>query len=306
MLPIARSPLACARLAGALAISLMVAGCVTAAGKGDPATPGATPTTPPTPSVVPSQPSGPSSAAGFYLRATRTQALAPQYTFNWLAVATISDGKFIDGMIAIPMIYPGPLWVGPVASTISPKGIDTIVAEARKLGLLGDKTDFSDRAMAGAVTGHINLVIDGKTYDLTGPSDTVLQAGAVPAPGSAAAFTTFWNEVTSIGTWLKAELGQSASYAPDRLAVLALPPTTETSGITPNEVPWPLATNFAGFGTAMGNDTFRCAVVSGADLAKLLPVVKQSNALTRFRDAAGVKDSLLVRVLVPGEPSPCA
>jgi hypothetical protein len=35
-------------------------------------------------------------------------------------------------------------------------------------------------------------------------------------------------------------------------------------------------------------------------------VVKQSNLLTRFVDGKGVKDSLLVRVLVPGEPSPCS
>ena len=47
------------------------------------------------------------------------------------------------------------------------------------------------------------------------------------------------------------------------------------------------------------------AGVTGADLAKLEPVVKQANQLTRFVDSANVKDSLLVRVLVPGEPSPC-
>jgi hypothetical protein len=55
----------------------------------------------------------------------------------------------------------------------------------------------------------------------------------------------------------------------------------------------------------MGNDANRCAVVSGADLGKLEPVVKQSNQLTRFVDSAGVKDSLQVRVMVPGEPNPC-
>jgi hypothetical protein len=90
------------------------------------------------------------------------------------------------------------------------------------------------------------------------------------------------------------------------MAVLALPPTDATGGITPNEVAWPLATPFSGFGTALGNDSYRCAVVTGADLATLEPVVKQSNQLTRFVDSAMVKDSLLVRAMVPGEPNPCA
>jgi hypothetical protein len=47
-------------------------------------------------------------------------------------------------------------------------------------------------------------------------------------------------------------------------------------------------------------------VVSGADVTRLVPVVKQSNQLTRFVDSSGVKNSLVVRVLVPGEPGPCS
>jgi hypothetical protein len=55
----------------------------------------------------------------------------------------------------------------------------------------------------------------------------------------------------------------------------------------------------------MGGNVNRCAVVTGADLATLEPVVKQSNQLTRFVDSENVKDSLEVRALVPGEPSLC-
>jgi hypothetical protein len=46
--------------------------------------------------------------------------------------------------------------------------------------------------------------------------------------------------------------------------------------------------------------------VTGPDLAKLLPVVQSSNALTRFVDSTGAKMSLHVRALVPGETGPCA
>jgi hypothetical protein len=37
-----------------------------------------------------------------------------------------------------------------------------------------------------------------------------------------------------------------------------------------------------------------------------MPVIQAQNQLTRFVDSAKVKDSLKVRVLVPGEEGPCA
>ena len=313
-----RSALSPARRLGVLgalgATLLLVAGCVTAGASASPSTPLATPAptptpTPATPTPTPTPtpiPTGPSAANGFYLRAWRTQALAPQYTFAWLPVATISDGKFIDGMVAIPTIYPGPLWAGPSVRSISAAGIDAIVAEARKLGLLTGNGDFTGNSMPGSQIGHIQMVVDGKTYDLAGDPDALTRCMCTAAPGTSSAFASFWLEITQLATWIPTDLGQSAAYEPDRLAVLATPPTDAVSGVTSAEATWPLATPFSKFGTAMGNVAFRCGVVSGADLAKLLPLVKQSNQLTRFKDSAGVKDSLQVRVLVPSEPSPCA
>jgi hypothetical protein len=75
--------------------------------------------------------------------------------------------------------------------------------------------------------------------------------------------------------------------------------------IAPVQKPWPLATPFASFGTPMGSVDNRCAVVSGADLAKLLPAVQAGNQLTRFVDSQGVERSLQARVLLPGETGPC-
>jgi hypothetical protein len=87
--------------------------------------------------------------------------------------------------------------------------------------------------------------------------------------------------------------------------VLATAPAVASVGVTAADTAWPLKTPLASFGSAFGGTADRCDVVSGADLAALVPVVKQSNQLTRFVDAQGAKDSLVVRVLVPGEPSPC-
>jgi hypothetical protein len=279
-----------------MAAAMIVSGCVTAGASTNPPAP-------PQGSATPSAQPSASTPTGFYLRAWQTQALAPQYTFAWPALASISNGQFIDGMIAVPAIYPGPLWIDPSVSAISSKGQDQIVSTARTLGLLGNRSDFTARQLAGGRTAHIEMIVDGKTYQLTGSGDAVPTTS--PAPGTPEAFDAFWADVTSIGQWLSSELGPSTPYEPDRLAILAMPPTQPSMGITANEVAWPLAVPFASFGTPLGGEVFRCGVVSGADLATLEPMVKQANQLTRFVDSAKVKDSLVVRVLVPGEPSPC-
>jgi hypothetical protein len=303
-----------ARFAGALALSFLVVACTAAGGSNLPgvsAAPGASAACGSSPaSAAPgasaacgSAPSSP--ASGFYLRAWQSQALAPQYTFAGLPAATIAGGRYYNGMIAIPMIYPGPIYVGVSYQTISPKGIDEILTEARMDGLLGTKTDFAEQPMPGSITCHVLLVVDGVTHDLTGQctSDAAPRSGA---PGSSGAFAAFWNRLTNLWAWLGSELGPSVSYAPSSLAVLVTPPVEPGgSPLVPAEEPWPLATPFASFGSPMGSADYRCAVVSGADLAMLLPAVEAGNQLTRFVDGKAVKKSLQVRVLMPGEPSPC-
>jgi hypothetical protein len=284
-------PLPVARFAGALVLSLLVAAC-TATGA----------TNPPSPSASPGA-SGAIAPSGFYLRASQSQALAPQYTFGWLPLTTIADGKFFDGMIAVPAIYPGPLYTGLSYQTISPKGIDEIVAEARADGLLGSKTNFSEQSLAGGISCHLQLVIDGVTYELSG-SCASGPATAAAAPGSSAAYSAFLYRLASLHAWIGPELGPSVAYTPSSLAVLLTPPT-EAQGLSPNQVSWPLATPFASFGSPMGSADYRCAVVSGADLAKLLPAVQAGNQLTRFVDSQAVEKSLQARVLLPGETGPC-
>ncbi|HJX67712.1 MAG TPA: hypothetical protein VJ258_03180 [Candidatus Limnocylindrales bacterium] len=291
----AHLPLPVARLAGALILSLLVMAC-SAAGA----------TTPPgAPSSPDGSPAPGSSVSGFYLRASQSQALAAQYTFGWLPLATIAEGKFYDGMIAIPTIYPGPLYVGLSYQTISSKGIDEVVAEARTDGLLGTKTDFLEQPMPGSVTCHVQLIVDGVTHDLTGQCGST-DAQNAAAPGSSGAFAAFWNKLTSLSAWLGPELGSSVAYVPSRLAVLVTPPVVlQDSPIAPNQKPWPLAAPFASFGSPMGSADVRCAVLSGADLATLLPAVQAGNQLTRFVDSQAVERSLQARVLLPGEADPC-
>jgi hypothetical protein len=296
-----KTPTRLPRLAVLAAAGLLtLTGCVaTGAGGTVHDGPSATPVSP-----APATPSASIADGGFYLQAWQTQALAPQNTFGWLPVVTIADGQYIDGRVAIPAIFPGPIYVGLSERPISANGIAAIVTEARADGLLGGVIDFTGITAPGSITAHIRLVVDGVTYDLAGPLPTDAST-TVTAPGTVAAFTAFWNRIGTIDTWLRAELGQSQPYSPVRLGVLLAPPADASAGIAPKETPWPLTSPVATFGRPFGGSVYRCAVVTGADLAKLLPVVQASNALTRFVDSAGDMVSIQARVLLPGEASPC-
>jgi hypothetical protein len=291
LLPPFRSPRLqlCALAIGAL----VVGGCV-----GSPSTPGAS-------SPPKASPSGSASpSAGFYLRAWRTQALAPEQTFGWLASVTISNGQFIDGNVAIPMIYPGPIYVSLQSRPISQAGITAVIAEARKDGLLAGGATGGGAQIPGGMTAHIELVVDGIAYDRYGPMPGGTAATAVEP--AAAGFDDFWNKVSGLGQWLAADLGPGAQYAPGRLAVLLAPPTAVASDgpLKATDATWPLSSTFTEFGTPLGTQ-YRCGVVTGGDLARLLPAVQSANQLTLFADSAGSKVSLQARALVPGEPSPC-
>lgn len=282
------------RHAAPLALALLlIAACSTAG-------PSPTPSPQPSPSPTP--------ATGFYLRAWYTQALPPRHTFNWLAMATIADGVFLDGNVAIDMIFPGPLTILPIARPITPEGIAHLVAEAQRLGLLSDKTDYTGgQAMPGARLGQLQLIVDGITYNLTGNPDAMIVCVRAPceaAPGTPEAFGAFWHEVAMIGTWLQAELGPLQDFVPDRVALLLTAPTDH--GMPNQLVEWPFDTPLAETGVAFpGEEGGRCVTLAGDALAAIWPALRDGNQLTVFVDAANTQAAPVVRVLVPGDESPC-
>jgi hypothetical protein len=222
---------------------------------------------------------------------------------------TVSDGIVIDNNVAIPLIFPGPLMVLPNARPITAQGEQAMVDQARELGLLDGATDLTGGGVApGGVTGNLLLVVDGTRHELTGNPDKLRMCGDRPCqvdPATPEAFAAYWWLLQNTDAWLGQQLGPSAQYQPERLAVLVVPPATENSGIPPNEVEWPLD-DFASFGAVLpGGQDLRCATVVGADVDALLPVLVNANQMTVFVDSSGTQQSLNVRPLVPLEPSPC-
>lgn len=283
-------------LLAALAIATLVMGGCVAAGS---PVPSASASPAPVPSGDPT---------AFYLRAWTTQAVAPESAFQLAPRLAISNGLLVDTAVAIPAIYPGPLLVEPFARPISDRGIAVIEDSLRSQGLLVTR-DFSEgTAVAGGATAHLQVVVGGNTYELSGdPSRIARCVGGtrcVPEPGTAEAFAAFWQQLTGDpGTWLGSDLGAEVRYEPERLAVLAMSPVEVADGpIQAGSESWPLGP-FSTFGLAYAGS--RCGVVGGPGLESLLPVLRRSNQLTHFTDATGAERSLVVRVLLPGEPDPC-
>jgi hypothetical protein len=285
------------RLAATVVFSLLLAACQ--GGAGTSPSPAPTPTPAPSPSPSP---------GAFYLRASYSQALPPRHTFAWLPVLTVADGVVYDGNVAINMIFPGPLTIQPIARSISEAGIAALIDEARRLGLLEGDGDFTgDQPMPGSRLGQIDLVVDGITYSLTGNPDAMIVCVRAPCeapPGTPEAFGAFWQALMMAGTWLESELGPIQEWMPERVALLLTLPTNQDMPPVPAE--WPFETSLAEAGVEFpGDEGDRCLTLSGDALAAIWPTLRDGNQLTVLVDEAGNQAAPIVRVLVPGDVSPC-
>jgi len=263
----------------------------------------------PTPTPTPSPTPGPDAA--FYLRAWYSQALPPRETFTWLPMQTVAEGILLDGNVAVPAIYPGPLMISPTARPISEAGNATIVEEARRFGLLEGETDFTGGVvMPGSRTAHLDMTVDGTSYSLTGVPDLDVVCNesmeCEAEPGTPAAFTAFWRELENAQLWLEPELGPVGSYEPARVALLLTQPPVVEPGVDLSPEPWPYETPIAEAGVEFpGGAGERCITLEGAALDVVLPTLQSGTQLTVFVDDNGTQAAPIVRVLVPDEPSPC-
>jgi hypothetical protein len=282
-----------------LTVSLLAALSIVAACGGAPS---------PSPSAGPSAAPTIAPSGGLVLRATQMQAIPPASRFAWLPVAAVTaDLMLVTPGPAIDM-YPGPLVPNLTARSLTAAGWAAIVSEADALGLLGDRTDFiPGDAVPGGVLGRIELLDDGRGYELVGdPSRLVRCGGArcIPDPGTPEAFAAFWQRLVDLGAWLGAELGPESAYLPAAYAILVGGTPAEPSPLEPRILEWPLEAGLGTFGTAIGAaPTPRCGTVRDAEADAVRPSLDAANALTQWVDSPSTSAtfSLEVRPLLPGE-----
>lgn len=299
------------RLIGGLAssaLALALAACTASGAASPPVAPSGSASASSSPSAsspVSPAPSASAEAAGPWLRAYVTQALPPLSVFTLSDTLLITAGGLAVQSMPIPTIYPGPAVVPLGGRQLTKAGLDKIVARARALSLLSDKTDFGSPVAAGAQTGYITLTVDGKRVDIQGsPSATIqcIKAPCDPAPGTPEAFGTFWQDLSSLD-WLGQDAGAQQTYDPPAYSVVVGPAPAPDPNLGAKVAIWPLSTSIGSFGSLVLNGHYRCGTVTGADAAKLGAALAKANALSQWTqsETTSATFGLLVRPLTDGQ-----
>jgi hypothetical protein len=253
-------------------------------------TPGATPIS--TPSVAPQ-------STAVIVRINWTGGFVPpslSFT-NYPTASLYADGRLIvpGGQ---PTVDPAPAVPTLAQTQISPAGLATILDWARQAGLTG-----ADRTLGQPVpdVGQIE-------YTVTYPDGTSHTTTAYPVMGDASpdpamqALLDFQSKLLNVSSSLPAEdVGDSGAYSWDRLRVISwstgedAPDPTQTTARD-----WPLE-SLATLGSQEPNLDYRCAAISGADLATLMPALEGANSATLWKSDRKLYQ-VVFHPLLPDDP----
>jgi hypothetical protein len=241
-------------------------------------------------------------SAGGLLAPTVALRQGPSFTL-------MGDGRMVTPGPQIE-IYPGPALPNLQARAISEEGVQRILEAAQKAGLLGaDRQLLGPLPISDAPTTTFNVVAGGarhvvSVYALNEATDN----GMIPPDEQKvrASLVAFQSQLSDLERWLPAgSVGVDGPYTIDRLQVSVTASPSPLAAVPFPEPPvdWPLEPGLASFGTALQNQFagYRCGVVEGAELAKLLPLVRKANELTPWR-SDGLAYQLVLRPLVTDEP----
>lgn len=231
------------------------------------------------------------------------------YEYNLKRVPSWSlfgDGTVIvDGPVI--EIYPGPALPNLLAFTLTEEAVQVILEAARDAGLMEGDASYGYPCIADAADTVFTLNANGTTSVVSAYalefSDPAMDPGQCPdvdteARAELAEFSRMIGDLQSLLP--EGSIGPEQPYAPTEMRVFVLPYQGEPE-LPQTETEWPLSEPLVAFGepVADGNDA-RCGVVSGDDLAELLPLAQQANELTPWT-SGGEQYRLIFRPLLPDE-----
>ena len=220
-----------------------------------------------------------------------------------------------DGTVLVPgpqvMIYPGPSLPNLQRATITPAGMQILLAAARDAGLLGPDAHYDLGGIMDASTAEFTVNAEGRVHTISayalmesGGREPELPPDTDPAVADARAkLSLFRGQLGSLEALLDTEIGQWTPFEPEsaQLLVTAGAPD-DGQGLVQQPIAWPLDTDLATFGDALSAlmEGQRCGVVAAADLETLWPLFGEANALTPWTDGDAAF-GIAVRPLLPGE-----
>jgi hypothetical protein len=230
--------------------------------------------------------------------------VAPSYELRRIPTWSLfGDGRIITEGPQIE-IYPGPALPSVQVQTITQDGIQAILEAAKAAGLLGPDRTFDQGCVADAPTTTFTMYADGAKHVVS-----AYALGMVPGscPGedteARATLAKFSAKLSDLASWLPTgSLGEQGQFEPSEMRVYVQPYAgSPEPGLHQTSIDWPLSDPLSSFGQADATyGDFRCGVVGGANLAKLLPDAQRANELTPWR-SGGTDYSLIFRPLLPDE-----
>lgn len=228
--------------------------------------------------------------------------------FNLTELPTFS--MYGDGSIITPgpqiAIYPAPALPNLQQRQITEEGIQTILAEALDAGLEGPDRSLANHRIADAPTTDFTVVTDTGTHTT---SAYALGTGTGPQEGpeddrqARNHLRQFQQMITSLEQALPAgEISEERPFEPTRLRLFVKEGTPEPSepGLEQPELEWPLDGGLAEFGEPHASVDYRCGVVAGEEVQRLLDVARRANQLTPWV-SEGRSYGVLFRPLLPDE-----
>jgi hypothetical protein len=216
---------------------------------------------------------------------------------------------FGDGRVIVtgPVIeiYPGPALPNLQVTRVAEDGIQAILEEAQRAGLLGEDPSYDYPCVTDLPTTTFTLVAGGRTHTVSayalGFEDQMTGSCPDVDVEARAKLLAFSTQLGDLGRWLpEGSVGRTEEYVPDEMRIYVTP-YREDPDLEQTPAEWPLAGSLADFGEPDPDLTdIRCGVVGGADLQTLLPQARASNELTPWT-GDGEPVGLIFRPLLPDE-----
>ncbi|HEU0242793.1 MAG TPA: hypothetical protein VFQ75_02735 [Candidatus Limnocylindrales bacterium] len=230
--------------------------------------------------------------------------VAPSVTYGRLPIVVVTaDGRVITQGPQVE-IYPGPLMPNLQVRTLTPEALQSLLALAREKGLVADAS-YEFPGIADVPTTVLRITLDGVTTTVSayalaeaGTDDAMGQPLDPAIASGRAALRSFIDTLTGLPDSAFAD--QGGAYQATSLRLIATPYVAQPDADW-QPVAWPLADlATAGETPLPGDDSLRCQVITGSDVATVLPLLEGANQQTPFR--SGDADfTLVVRPMLPGE-----
>ena len=234
--------------------------------------------------------------------------LPPDFRFRQIPEFTLTGDGRVFSLGAQIEIYPPPAMPPVLVRTVTAEAVAEIIKEAKAAGLDGPDKEYRYDLVADAGTTVFSFIDDdGATHTISAYALGMEAQGGDPPPGQTAderaaraKLADLQKKLSDLSSWLpKGSVGEDKPAEPTKIRVFA--GAYATNAEEPQQTPkaWPLSTPLGTFG-APADDTYRCGVVEGADLDRLLPELKASTTRTPWT-SAGKQYELILRPLLPDE-----